>query len=1449
MSDRKLFINGALTEYSFDKTKKYRYNKQGTLEEITEQNKTDTDIVISGSKSSLRRIADIEQNISVLTTTLLTATSTGTYESDDENYLSIIDRPTRVKSIYAFAPSSNVIFNNSNVTFGSAMTNAVKDAVLPSGGSNGQVLTTDGSGNLTWTTVSGGSSSPATYNTAGTLIGSTTNNNNTTLGYQAGQYYSSGNQNTYIGVNAGRGVSSYTSSFNTVVGSNAARLMTTGNTNTAVGQGALQFNSTGSSNLAFGRNALGSGTAPNECVALGNDSLKNCDTGKYNTGVGSQSGKNSNGWYNIYIGKESGVNHTTGNDNTIIGTNAASILESGAHNIIIGRLAEPSGNAVSNEMTLGYTNIDRLRIPGLGLDTNDATDGQVLGWNSGQFVWTTPSVGGGGSASSATVLTEGTVFGVTSSTTTSTALGYNAGGNQTGIDNTFIGHWTGAGSAGSSTGNQQTAIGYEALKNVTTGTENTAIGWRALHGATSGKWNTAIGRLALYRQYTAYGSVAIGHNAGLNSNGNDNISIGRNTMAWGTLTGVWNSGIGVESMTNLSGSSSTNTAIGPFTLGSATDNAHENTAIGVNAGNNLVQGRRNTFIGAYSAFNAVGYCDNVTVIGYYAEPSSNTASHEITIGNNSINRLRIPGIGFDTADAQNNQYLAWDSTAGTMTWTTPPGGVTTLVELTDVSGSGSAGQVLTADGAGNFSFTSLADTTLALDANGDSVSGNFASLNKWLLNPNPEEALSFTPYQVNDLAFIRQKGSTYTATGFTLADWQFDLMFNGTASTFDIPGTTLPQGTTDEGVLEFTVPSTVNLTYGTYLGIAFGAKWNRFQRVKLEAKKNGVWYTALDVTDNAKDVVMGIAIGTGNAVTDIRVTVGNPAFSGGGRISHIFAVDYNSPLQTSLFPTRMGGDFYNDLFVNGNKVWHAGNDGSGSGLDADLLDGYSSSSYIGPSNNVHNSTYFALKGNSQYDVVFSMMKDPDGTPTTSRLYLSDGILYFQVGGAGAGSTTSSGTLRFTGYNGTDIGALTVKKDGADRDILHAGMYGASGAWYSGGNKIPYVNGSGVMEIGKYIDFHDGATSTNDYDARIQIASGNLEMVGIGSLYVAGSKVWTQGNDGTGSGLDADLLDGKQASEFALKTELPNTSSFLTNTAPINMNRNMIEGAILSPTPEQSLTFTPYLVNDWGFARQRGGTISLISYGAATTTSISNSAFDAMFDPKASTMGINCANCVDESTAFVFEVTMPNTLYYSQFAGISFGAQWNRAKGVRLEVWSNANSVWETVIYETNNASDVCFAKVNSSGSIQGTKVRVSLWSPASGNTIRVAHIFAYDYDSELATTMFVDRTGGTVYGTITQTSDIRWKSNVAVITNALEKVDAIRGVTFTSDIDEKEHVGVIAQEVETVLPQLVDTDEQTGMKSVAYSNMVGLLVEAIKELRSEVQTLRQEIADLRDSQP
>lgn len=109
--------------------------------------------------------------------------------------------------------------------------------------------------------------------------------------------------------------------------------------------------------------------------------------------------------------------------------------------------------------------------------------------------------------------------------------------------------------------------------------------------------------------------------------------------------------------------------------------------------------------------------------------------------------------------------------------------------------------------------------------------------------------------------------------------------------------------------------------------------------------------------------------------------------------------------------------------------------------------------------------------------------------------------------------------------------------------------------------------------------------------------------------------------------------------------------------------------------------------------------------------------------------------------------------------------------------------------------------------------------------------------------MNLDASGNlTVTQDITAFSDAKFKKNVKTIKDALSKVESIRGVEYERVDTDKKSIGVIAQEIEKIIPEVVLTTED-GTKSVAYGNLVGLLIEAVKELSEKVRKLENDASN------
>lgn len=114
--------------------------------------------------------------------------------------------------------------------------------------------------------------------------------------------------------------------------------------------------------------------------------------------------------------------------------------------------------------------------------------------------------------------------------------------------------------------------------------------------------------------------------------------------------------------------------------------------------------------------------------------------------------------------------------------------------------------------------------------------------------------------------------------------------------------------------------------------------------------------------------------------------------------------------------------------------------------------------------------------------------------------------------------------------------------------------------------------------------------------------------------------------------------------------------------------------------------------------------------------------------------------------------------------------------------------------------------------------------------------------------------GDIIANSIAGSSDARFKSNINPIENSLQKVQQLRGVTFdwkTEEFPERAFsdnraLGFIAQEVEKVLPEVVQTEKTAeGYKSVQYDKVVALLVEAIKEQQKQIEVLQKEIKKIK----
>lgn len=198
----------------------------------------------------------------------------------------------------------------------------------------------------------------------------------------------------------------------------------------------------------------------------------------------------------------------------------------------------------------------------------------------------------------------------------------------------------------------------------------------------------------------------------------------------------------------------------------------------------------------------------------------------------------------------------------------------------------------------------------------------------------------------------------------------------------------------------------------------------------------------------------------------------------------------------------------------------------------------------------------------------------------------------------------------------------------------------------------------------------------------------------------------------------------------------------------------------------------------------------------------------------------------------------------QFNGAgAYGLYWP-SSGSGTEIKPNTTSTYGAfdITGVRNSYAGFIFRSTANLVTFMSSGGATGVYNQAAGNGAAL-NSWQWYYDtgaSVLNVTGSISASGNiTAGGNVTASSDIRLKTNIQIIDNALEKVSAIRGITYDrTDID-LHQTGVIAQEVEKVLPEAVTTDKE-GMKQVAYGNMVGLLIEAIKELKAEIDLLKKE---------
>ena len=316
-------------------------------------------------------VVDIDGAVDMATTLTLAGNAdfNGDLDVDGTTNLDAVDIDGAVDMATTLAVAGTATFAG---LVDAAIIDGVNFKVNGGQGSDGQVLTSTGSG-VAWEAAAGGGAtdidglsdakSGGTNFTSSIILGHQTTgtlssaNQNTAVGYGAMDAITSGIENVYLGYNSGS--ANTTGSYSIGVGSQALLVNTTGS-NVAIGQAAMIANTTGTGNVAVGTydgaalQPLKANTTGDANVGIGCGSLAANTTADENTALGYRSlASNTTGTGNVAVGKDAGQEITTGSYSVVIGHDAANGMTTGPSNVLIGASVADGGTTIEKCVMIG----------------------------------------------------------------------------------------------------------------------------------------------------------------------------------------------------------------------------------------------------------------------------------------------------------------------------------------------------------------------------------------------------------------------------------------------------------------------------------------------------------------------------------------------------------------------------------------------------------------------------------------------------------------------------------------------------------------------------------------------------------------------------------------------------------------------------------------------------------------------------------------------------------------------------------------------------------------------------------------------------------------------------------------------------------------------------------------------------------------------------------------
>ena len=610
------------------------------------------------------------------------------------------------------------------------------------------------------------------------------------------------------------------------------------------------------------------------------------------------------------------------------------------------------------------------------------------------------------------------------------------------------------------------------------------------------------------------------------------------------------------------------------------------------------------------------------------------------------------------------------------------------------------------------------------------------------------------------------------------------------------------------------------------------ASLSRFNQVNMDGKST-MKYTVSDLNNVGGSI--GVTGFKGTYQASNKPGIGNYA-------TGIEFTYHDSNARTQLAAASSGNNDTGELWVRSEawstsswsqwwKLWHQGNDGSGSGLDADLLDGIDSGSFVrSDANDTLSGQYTFTKTNDHAIQVGTIRGTAVGSQTGQFIQMYERVNIGGPNGWGA-SNTATPSNGLSTYGGTRLAVYTsyTESGGSMRAPI---FYDSNDTNYyidpAGDSSIKGID-RGLSKVSGWVPAYGSADENNvswsqSEDAVKLQSPTDLEsgMAFKARRIAAGQTVrfslTLKANVSASSGMyirlyvyNGDLPDGKT-----------HTSGVAYNSSPFVQEAS----AGVTNWRENVGINTSWTTEYYSYTATADCYVSMV---VLNWTGVGTNAIYVK-NPDIQTIGIkqsiyydlnDTAYYVDPASTSRFSSTTTN--YVNVAPDPAYAVRfWNGNHNYSIRMSQSSHSTYGgRVAGETTSDYNMYFTMA--AGTNRGFVFRNSNSSSgpvagidASGNGRFNGDVVAYS------------------------SSDERLKDNKKNINNALEKVESLNGVEFDwndkQDVYEGHDIGVIAQEVEKIAPELVSTRDN-GYKAVKYEKLVPLLIEAIKELSDKVKAL------------